>query len=225
VEKLAYLDRLAKYGINNAHPGGLLLTSKLLHHENITPNTLLLDVGCGTGQTSAYIGAHYSCKPIALDINPEMLAKAKQKFAKYQLDIPLIRADAMNLPFRSNYFDIVLSESVTNFTLIRRTIREYYRVLKPGGILLEVEATALAPLTPQEAGDVETLGIRYLPTKEEWQKAFQDTGFTNIEVLLVQPMNRSGWIPPFLVRLFPDFTSIMSRYRSKMGYGVYRCQK
>jgi SAM-dependent methyltransferase len=225
VKTPAYLDRLAIYGVDGAHPGGLFLTAKLLRNETITADTLLLDVGCGTGQTSTYIGSHYPCKPVAVDINPEMLEKARHKFAQYRLDIPLIRADVMNLPFRRNCFDIVLSESVTNFTRIRRAIREYYRVLKPGGILLEIEATALAPLTPKEAEAVTALGIQYLPTKDEWRTLFQENGFSKIRVLAVQPMNRFGVFPPEFTRFFPDFIGIMGRYRKKMGYGVYRCQK
>jgi ubiquinone/menaquinone biosynthesis C-methylase UbiE len=225
VKTPAYLDRLAIYGVDGAHPGGLHLTAKLLRNETITADTLLLDVGCGTGQTSAYIGSHYPCKPVAVDISPEMLEKAEKKFAQYHLDIPLIRADVMNLPFRRNCFDIVLSESVTNFTRIRRTLREYYRVLKPGGILLEIEATALAPLTSKEAETVATLGIQYLPTRDEWRILFQESGFSEIRVLTVQPMSRLGVLPPEFTRCFPDYTGIMGRYRRKMGYGVYRCQK
>jgi SAM-dependent methyltransferase len=225
VKTTAYLDRLAICGVEGAHPGGLFLTAKLLRNEVITADTLILDVGCGTGQTSAYIGTHYPCKPIALDINPEMLEKAEKKFAQYHLDIPLLRADVMNLPFRRNCFDMVLSESVTNFTQISRTLREYYRVLKPGGILLEIEATALAPLTPKEIEAVATLGVKHLPTRDEWRTFFQESGFSEIRVLTVQPMNRFGVFPPEFIRFFPDFTGIMGRYRKKMGYGVYRCKK
>lgn len=53
--KPSYQDALAYYGVNGAHPGGLSLTKYLLQQERITSTTQLLDAGCGTGQTSAFI--------------------------------------------------------------------------------------------------------------------------------------------------------------------------
>lgn len=53
--KPTYQDALAYFGVSGAHPGGLTLTKFLLEQEKITSHTTLLDGGCGTGQTSAYI--------------------------------------------------------------------------------------------------------------------------------------------------------------------------
>lgn len=224
--KLSYLDRLAEYGISGAHPGGLALTQGLLRNENITANTALLDVGCGTGQTAAYIAGHYPCKVTAADINPMMLEKARQNFAGYKLDIALVRANVMDLPFHKHSFDIILAESVTVFTNPRKTLREYYRVLKPGGILLEVEATALSPLTRDETGDFRrVLGIEWMPTADEWCQMFQEAGFSMVRVLLKRRMNWTQALSPRLKQNFGEYAGILLRYKSKFGYGVYRIIK
>ncbi|MGE5583019.1 MAG: class I SAM-dependent methyltransferase [Bacillota bacterium] len=226
MEKVAYLDLLAQYEINSAHPGGMALTRELLRRETITSNTTVLDVGCGTGQTSSFIARRYPCQVVAIDINPRMLEKARQKFSQSNLKIPVFRADAADLPFRKNSFDLVLAESVTVFTNnIRRTLREYYRVLKPGGTLLAIEGTALLPLTAAEEKDLRSmLGIACLPTKDQWRQMLQEAGFRNIQVLFQQRMSWLGSFPPELAGVFSEYRRTMFRNRNKFGFGVYRCQ-
>ena len=110
-----YLDLLAQYNIDSAHPGGLALTKSLLARETITSDTALLDVGCGTGQTTLFIAKHYPCRVVAIDLNRKMLDKAERKIALAGLNIPILRANAMNLPFRKNSFDIVLAQHSIQF--------------------------------------------------------------------------------------------------------------
>lgn len=226
VKKPTYLERLARYGVAGAHPGGLSLTRRLLSTENLGADTVLLDVGCGAGQTSAYIGLHYPCKIVAVDLNPEMVAIAQRKFAQYQLNIHLQQADARHLPFSRATFDLVLSESVTVFTEIAPTLREYYRVLKPGGCLLAIEVTATEPLSATESTVVQqTLGINLLPTTELWRQMFTNAGFSELQVLAQAKIHQSALRSPLINRNFQDYHHIMLRYHAKIHYAVYRCQK
>ena len=220
-----YLDLLAQYNINNAHPGGSALTKSLLKRERLTSDMTLLDVGCGTGQTTLFIAKHYPCRVVAIDLSRKMLEKAEHNFSQSGLSIPLLRANVMNLPFRRNAFDFVLAESVTIFTEnIHRTLREYCRVLKPGGILLAIEGTSLQPLEKQEAKELkEALGISFLPTKDEWEQLIKAAGFSNVNVLLQQRMGWMGAFPPELYDAFHEYRNTMFRYRRKFGFGVYRC--
>lgn len=229
--QLTYLESLAESGIKGAHPGGLALTRILLRTENIRTGMRLLDVGCGTGQTAAYIAGHYPCSVTAVDINPIMLEKARRNFAHHP-DIVLIKADAMDLPFQKNSFDMILAESVTVFTRIAKSLREYYRVLKPGGILLAIEATALSPLSCDETAIFKrVLGIEWMPTVEEWRQMFQEAGFPNPRVLSLRHMNWiqsfSPWMKQTCARAqaLREYAAILRRYRSKFGYGVYRAVK
>lgn len=225
MEKVKYLDLLARNGIDSAHPGGFSMTKFLLRQEKLTPEMVLLDVGCGTGQTSAYIATHYPCKVIAVDINSQMLEKARQKFAANKLNITVIQADAMKLPFPKNSFDITLSESVTAFTQISKTLREYYRVLKPGGILLAIEVTALEALTLNEAADLQAvLGITRFPTSPEWCEMFRAGGFNEIQVLYRKRLNLMETFTPERYKVFHDYANTMFRHRKKVGFGVYRCK-
>lgn len=223
---MEYLDLLAEHGIEGAHPGGFALTRALLRREKIDHNTVVLDVGCGTGQTAAYLVKKYGCRVVAVDNNLKMLEKARQRFQKNGLEIRLCHADAMLLPFRPNSFDLVLAESVTIFTAINRSLKEYARVLKPTGTLIEIEMTAELPLTSEELKDVRTTyGIRQVPTQEEWAGMLRAAGFSNIQILRgrINPLQF-----PFCNNLGKDFSAhfhLIKRYHRKLGYRVYRCRE
>ena len=98
--ELNYLNCLALFGIGGAHPGGLQLTKEILSREKINEKTIILDVGCGTGQTSAYMAEKYKCKIIGLDNNEMMLEKAKKRFYRISnLPIETRLGSVESLPF------------------------------------------------------------------------------------------------------------------------------
>lgn len=97
--KFTYHDLLAYFGIGGAHPGGLALTKDMLSQEKIKARSKILDVGCGTGQTSAYIAKNYGCDVTALDCHPLMIEKAQQRFIKENLTINLCRGKYYEPPF------------------------------------------------------------------------------------------------------------------------------
>lgn len=223
---MKYLDLLAEHGIDGAHPGGFALTKALLRRERIGPSTVVLDVGCGTGQTAAYLAGKYGCRVVAIDNNPKMLEKAKQRFLRNGLEIKAFQADAMFLPFLPNSFDLVMAESVTIFTMMSRSLKEYARVLKPTGVLIEIEMTAETPLVAEELKDMrKTYGINKVPTEEEWLELLKAAGFSDIHIL-------RGKINPMQLllgnRLGKDFSChfhLLKRFHRKLGYRVYRCRK
>ncbi|WP_216830704.1 class I SAM-dependent methyltransferase [Alkalihalobacterium elongatum] len=178
-----YLDALAKLGVGGAHPGGLLLTEKLVRSEQISTNTRILDIGCGTGQTSAYLYHHFKCQVIACDIHPLMLEKANKRFQQESLPIKAIYGNSEALPFQDDTFDIIISESVTSFTNIKRSLKEYYRVLKPKGMLIAIEMTQGGALP---IADIEKIKNFYtlekVMTKEGWQQELEECSFSQIKI-------------------------------------------
>lgn len=176
-----YLDCLAAFGVGGAHPGGLQLTKSILARENIDQGTLILDVGCGTGQTSAYIAEKYRCSVTSLDSNNTMLEKAKQRFLSLNLAINVMHGSVESLPFSDGLFDFILSESVTAFTDVFLTILEFKRVLKPNGILLAIEMVLEDSLSEEELKTiVEFYGVSQILTELDWYNLFKKTGFKEI---------------------------------------------
>ena len=101
----------------------------------------VLEIGCGAGATSALF-CYHGALVVATDITPERVQLASNKLAlvrdnQNQTRKPTgmaFQADAENLPFRDNSFDIIYSNGVLHHTEnTEKTIREIYRVVKPGG--------------------------------------------------------------------------------------------
>ena len=83
--------------------------------------------------------------------------------------------DANNMPFKSEYADIVICSDMLEHTQDPiGAIREIYRVLKKGG-----KAYICVPFNTHLHNEPEDYGR---PTKYFWKKVFEETGFKNITI-------------------------------------------
>src|SRR5699024_5076519 len=163
--------------------GGPPLTRTMLSQEAISDATAILDAGCGTGRTSAYIAEQYGSRVTALDNHPVMLEKARQRLSQVPIPVMVSQGSMENLPFADASFDYVIAESVLAFTDTARTIPECCRVLKPGGVLLAVDMTLERPLADAEAKPiVDFYGVARLHTEQAWYSLFAAAGFKTIAI-------------------------------------------
>ena len=104
-------------------------------------NTVLLDMATGTGDIAKLFLKHIKNrgKVYAVDPNSKMLEIAKKKLGKFK-NIKWYLSDAEKLDFEDNYFDYYsISFGLRNTNNINHTLREAYRVLKPGGRFISLE--------------------------------------------------------------------------------------
>ncbi|MFS0820585.1 class I SAM-dependent methyltransferase [Bacillus sp. 1P02SD] len=232
-----YLDSLATYGVGGAHPGGLQLTKQLLERETINRKSAILDVGCGTGQTAAFIFMQYKCNITAVDINKVMVNKAKQRFQSLSLPINVVKGRTEKLPFENGIFDFILSESVTAFTNIPTSLTEYKRVLKPNGVLLAIEMTVEPhSFTEKEKKFIcDFYGVSDLLTEADWRHYFQKSGFRNVtvekhshhfvpeDIMYANDFMLSKQINEKHHEIIAQHQEIVSKYKDKLNFRVYRC--
>ena len=147
-----YLDFLSKFGIGGAHPGGISLTKEIFKTEEMNKTSRILDVGCGTGQTAAYLADQYGAKVTGMDINPIMVEKAKNRIRKYQLPAEIIQGSIEKRPLKDGTFDFIISESVLSFVNKPKALKEIFRLLKNGGRLIANELTINKLLAPTIRG-------------------------------------------------------------------------
>lgn len=133
-DRARYLDRLEKVGMTG-HFGGPDITRQMLKALHLLPGQRVLDLGCGTGYTACRLVKQSGAQVVALDIRPRLLALAARRVQKEGVgaSVTLAAGDAHTLPFPSDTFDVVLTESVLIFCEPARVAAEMYRVLKPGG--------------------------------------------------------------------------------------------
>ena len=111
----------------------------------------VLDVAGGTGDLAAHFARQVADDGVRreagrgmvvmADINAEMLREGRARLAdRGVVDVPLIQADAQNLPFADASFDCVtIGFGLRNVTDKDAALRAMRRVLKPGGRLLVLE--------------------------------------------------------------------------------------
>ncbi len=106
------------------------------------PDAAILDMCCGTGDMTMALLKHRSrgARPIlAADFSHAMLSRCAKKFAAIRSDQPgaiAIEADALHLPLRSASLDLIVTAfGFRNLTNYEAGLREFGRVLKPGGRL------------------------------------------------------------------------------------------
>jgi len=107
----------------------------LINMMNPSKNQNLIDVACGTGDIAKLFlkSVNYSSHITCVDPNKGMIAKGKEKLKQYK-NLNWVISSAENLPIDSNKFDFyTISFGLRNTKDIKKTLKEAYRVLKPGG--------------------------------------------------------------------------------------------
>jgi demethylmenaquinone methyltransferase / 2-methoxy-6-polyprenyl-1,4-benzoquinol methylase len=111
------------------------------------PHSTILDIATGTGDFAIELAsANWQApeKITGVDIAEKMLEIGRKKVQQKGLSgkIELIEADSENLPFLENTYDLATSAfGVRNFENLSKGLSEIYRVLKPGGSILILEAS------------------------------------------------------------------------------------
>ena len=100
----------------------------------------VLDVGTGTGFFAVLL-AQAGHRVEGVDLTPAMLEEARALAAQRGLDIVFREMDAQALDYEDACFDAVISRNLT-WTLPdpERAYGQWFRVLKPGGVLLNFDA-------------------------------------------------------------------------------------
>ncbi|MBY0309855.1 class I SAM-dependent methyltransferase [Patescibacteria group bacterium] len=105
--------------------------------QNSATHVEALDLGCGGGRhTELLVTLGFSTH--AIDLNPQMLRCTKDRVGGNNI-ITLKRASIIKLPFRNNFFDVVVTTGVLhqakNITEYQLAICELSRVVKQGGLV------------------------------------------------------------------------------------------
>ncbi|MDG0842477.1 demethylmenaquinone methyltransferase [Staphylococcus equorum] len=179
---------------------------RVMKEMNVKPGSRALDVCCGTADWSISLSKAVgpTGEVIGVDFSENMLEVGKGK-TKDMHNIQLVHGDAMNLPFEDNEFDYVtIGFGLRNVPDYLATLKELYRVLKPGGMVVCLETSQ--PTTPifkqgyklyfkfvmpifgkvfaKSKDEYEWLqqSTFDFPDKEKLKRLFGQAGFSNIKI-------------------------------------------
>lgn len=110
--------------------------------RHLTSDMTVLEVGCGPGYFTRAL-AQTGAKIIAIDISPALLDHAKQILNSSNVELSV--GNAYQLSFPDKTFDAVIGSSILHHLDLDAALKEFSRVLKPGGLLHFTEPNMLNP--------------------------------------------------------------------------------
>lgn len=180
---------LKKLGKTKLRPGGVRGTNFLLAHAEFVEGQVVLEVACNKGVNLLQLAKKYPKTIfVGIDVDRDAIAEAQQELSKYKLgNIKFIKADAFRMKFEDNTFDYIINEAMLTMFSNKskeKALKEYYRVLKPGGLLLTHDITLVNNYEDTRKQLSEAININVFPLrKEEWNNIFSEVGFTTVNSL------------------------------------------
>jgi ubiquinone/menaquinone biosynthesis C-methylase UbiE len=105
---------------------------------------VVIDVGCGSGKSIGKLARRFApARLIGVDIDPKMLALSREEAARAGVkQAEFIEGSSSRLPLADNSVDLLFCHQTFHHLVEQEeAIREFLRVLKPGGIMLFAEST------------------------------------------------------------------------------------
>ncbi|MBC8248412.1 MAG: methyltransferase domain-containing protein [Anaerolineales bacterium] len=231
--------------------GGLKATEELVELCHIGRGKYVLDVGCGVGLTACYLAKTYGCRVVGVDIREKMIDWSNERARKEGVEdrVEFRVADAQDLPFEDDLFDVVICESVVALVQDKqRVVNELARVTKPGGYVGLNESTWIKTPVPTEwvellASDLSDRGQTL--TSDGWVGLLEGAGLGDIvarihetdarsessnflrryglgELLRISSRSLSRYLrSPAYRKIAKEAANVPKNLLEYMGYGIY----
>jgi len=151
----------------------------------------ILDVGCGTGKTAAYIATTHDVSITGVTVSNHQIDLASATYASLisagKLDFQF--ANAMQLPFSDASFEGAYAiESLVHMDDRRAALRNIARVLRPGSrfSIADLVLDAGCPNPEAIANWHELFQVPALPSADELKALLSETGFRVVECVDVR---------------------------------------
>lgn len=104
---------------------------------------VVADVGCGYGRSLPKLHQRFAPKRlIGMDIDPEMIEASGREVAQHGIAAEFVCCSSSNIALPDNSVDLLFCHQTFHHLIDQeRAIAEFFRVLKPGGVLLFAEST------------------------------------------------------------------------------------
>lgn len=150
----------------------------------------ILDLGCGNGTTSMWLGSSRGCRVTGIDLSGTRIGNAQKALLEQPTDLQtrlgFKKASATKLPFPDGSFTHVWSQAtIYHIPDKESALREAHRVLENGGVLVFDDLTKPGP-------DISDAARAYVYDRllydtpysfESYQEALKDTGFSMLEAI------------------------------------------
>jgi len=213
---------------------------------SITPDSRILDLGCGNGNTAIWLSNTTGCEVVGIDLSGVRVENARLDLAGQPAEtrdrVRFEKASATALPFEDAYFSHVWSQATIYHVHDKRAaLSEAYRVLGDGGVF--VFDDLIKPKAEVSEQSRKYVYARLLFDTEfsfgSYQAALGDTGFKVLDARDVSPHLQTSY--QHLAAITADKSQQdADRYKplsfayqqmvraveeGELGWGLYLCRK
>lgn len=167
----------------------------MLERLNLPKDATVLDAGCGVGHVALYMARNGGLRVTAIDVVEHHVEKAQRNIAKSGLpkgQVTVRRGDYHHLEWISDESldGVYTMETLVHATDLEKVLRGFFRILKPGGRLVEHEyetKISTSKETGSLAKDVDfVVGLSAMPLglmrPGHLKKTLQDVGFVDVNI-------------------------------------------
>jgi ubiquinone/menaquinone biosynthesis C-methylase UbiE len=164
-------------------PGGKAETRRAIELSGLSKrrNLKVADIGCGTGASTMVLAQDLDAHIVAIDFLPDFLdvLRSRAVHAGVADRIEAVNASMDALPIEPGSLDAIWSEGAIYNMGFENGVRQWRRLLKPGGILAVSELTWLTASRPAEL-------------EEHWHAQYAEVGTASSKFAVLE---RNGYAP------------------------------
>jgi SAM-dependent methyltransferase len=224
-------ERLRTVTGDAIRPGGLALTERAADFCGFSSGARIVDIGCGFGATLKHLRDRHGLLVCGIDISARMHSESHKQ--------PVIQAVADRLPFGAGVFDGIFCECVLSLLpMPGNALREFHRVLQPGGYLIMSDIYLRNPGETQK----QKIAVQHSCLSGAVAKFERITQVKNLGFELLLWEDHSGYLKEMAAKIlwalgsreglmklfFPDTASICDRdaiQRARPGYFLLIARK
>jgi len=230
-------------------PGGDTETKKILGLAMIDPTMPLkiADIGSGTGTSAMLLARLLNAQITAVDFLPDFLDVLEANFKNKGLTerLSTLNCSMDDLPFNDEEYDLIWSEGAIYNIGFEKGVRDWYRFLKTGGLLIVSEITWLTDSRPSELQKYWENEYPEIDTASSKIAVLEKNGYSPIGYFVLpehcwldnyyRPMqssfaeflnrNDNSEEAQAIVNAEKNEIALYEKYKAYYGYGVYIARK
>ena len=200
-------------GLPRQGPGDRTSTLRALALvPGVGPRTRVLDIGCGTGAQTLLLAQHSPVRIVAVDNHPPFVDALNRDTQSLGIGdrVKGCVADMRQFDFADGSFDLIWCEGAIYNVGVEAGLRDWGRLLSPGGHVALTEVCWRKPNPPAECA---AFWDREYPAIRDTAALLQTIDACGYETVGHFPLPASAWWDDYYRPLQENLTAFRRRYR------------